>query len=58
MYLQVSCHFMSLVSLVLDIRLNTVTFKSFTVSGTEIFVYESLILLRLPLDLFILILSE
>ena len=48
MPLQVSCHFMCLVSLVLDIRLNTLTFKSFTVSGTQIFAYGSLILLQLP----------
>ena len=57
MHLQVSCHFMCLVSLVLDIRLNTVTFKSFPVSGTQIFAYGLLILLQLPLHLFILILK-
>ena len=52
MHLQVSCQFMCLVSLVLDIRLNTLTFKSFTVSGTQIFAYGSLMLLQLPLHLF------
>ena len=46
-----------LVSLVLDIRLNTLTFKSFTTSGTHIFAYESLILLQLPLHLLVLILK-
>ena len=34
-----SCHFINLVSLVLDIRLNTLTFKSFITSGTQIFAY-------------------
>ena len=37
--LQVSCHSIYLVSLVLDIRLNTLTFKFFTISGTQIFAY-------------------
>ena len=37
---------MCLVSLVLNIRLNTLTFKSFATSGTHIFAYGSLILLR------------
>ena len=49
---------MNLVSLVLDIRLNTLTFKSFTASGTQIFEYGLLILLQLPLNLFILILKR
>ena len=57
MHLQVSCCFMCLVSLVLDIRLNTLTFKSFTVSGTQHFAYGLLMLLQLPLNLFILILK-
>ena len=35
-HLQVSCHFMCLVSLVNVSKLNTLTFKSFTVSGTQI----------------------
>ena len=34
LHLHVSCHFMGLVSLVLEIRLNTLKFKSFTTSGT------------------------
>ena len=55
MHLHVSCHFMHLVSLVLDIRLNTLTFKSFMTSGTQIFAYGLLMLLQLPLHLFILI---
>ena len=37
-HLHVSCHSMCLVSLVIDIRLNTLTFKFFTTSGTQIFV--------------------
>ena len=57
MHLQVSCHFMCLVSLVLEIRLNTLTFKSFIVSGTQIFAYGLLMLLQSPLHLFILILK-
>ena len=48
MHLQVLCHFMCLVSLVLDIKLNTLTFKYFTVSGIQIFAYGSLMLLQLP----------
>ena len=43
---------MCLVSLVNVIKLNTLTFKTFTVSGTQIFAYGSLILLQLPLYLF------
>ena len=57
MHLQVSCHFICLISLVYDIRLNTLTFKYLTVSGTQIFAYELLMLLLLPLHLFILILK-
>ena len=57
MHLQVSCDFMCLVSLVLDIRLNNLRFKSFIISGTQIFAYGLLILLQLPLHLFILILK-
>ena len=48
---------MCLVSLVLDIRLNTLTFESFTVSGTQIFAYGLLMLLQLLLHLFISILK-
>ena len=35
--LHVSCYFMCLVLLVLDIKLNTLRLKSFTTSGTHIF---------------------
>ena len=45
LHLQVSCHSMCLVSLVLGIRLNTLTFKFFITSGTQIFAQRSLILL-------------
>ena len=56
-HLHVSCHCICLVSLVLYIRLNTLIFKFFTISGTQIFEYGSLILLQLPLHLLILILK-
>ena len=56
-HLQVSCHFINLVSLGFDIRLNALTFKSFMTSGTQIFAYGLLILLQLPSYLFILILK-
>ena len=48
---------MCLASLVLDIRLNTLTFKFFTTSGTHIFPYGSLMLLQLPPYLLALILK-
>ena len=35
----VSCHYINVVSLVLDIRLNTLTFTFFAISGTQIFAY-------------------
>ena len=54
--LQVSCHSICLVSLVLENRLNTLTFMVLTTSGTHNLAYVSLILLQLPLHLFILIL--
>ena len=38
-HLQVSCHSINLVLLVLDIRLDTLTFKLFTASGTQVFAY-------------------
>ena len=44
LHLHISCHFMRLVSLVLDIRLNTLTFKFFITSGTQIFTYGSRLL--------------
>ena len=56
LHLQVSCHSMCLVSLVLDIKLNTLTFLFLTTSGTHNLAYESLIVLQLTLHLFFLIL--
>ena len=58
LHLHVSSHSMCIVSLVLDIRLNTLTFKFFTTSGTHIFAYGSLILLQLQLHLLVLILKR
>ena len=57
LHLHVSCHFICLASLVLYIRLSTLTFKFFTKSGTHIFAYGSLILLPLPPHLLVLILK-
>ena len=57
LHLHVSCHFMCLFSLVLDIILNSLTFKFSTTSGTHIFVCGSLILLQLQLHLLVLILK-
>ena len=45
-----------LVSLVLDIKLNTLTFMFLMVSGTYYLPYGSLIVLQLPLHLFIVML--
>ena len=45
---------MYLVSLVLEIRLSTLTFMFLTTSGTRNVAYGSLILLQLPLHLLIL----
>ena len=56
LYLQVSCHSLCLVSLVLDIRLNTLTFMFLTTSETHNLAYGLLILLQRPFYLFILIL--
>ena len=56
LHLQVSYHSICLVSLVLDIRLNTLTFVSLTTSGTHNLAYGPLKLLQLPLHVFILIL--
>ena len=56
LHLQVSCISICLVSLVLDIRLNTLTFIFLTTLGTHNFSCGSLILLQLPLHLFISIL--
>ena len=54
LHLQFSCYYMYLVSLVLDVRLNTLPFKFLTISGTHTFAHGSLILLQLLLHLFIL----
>ena len=56
-HLEVSCHSIYLVSLILDIRLNTLTFMLLITSGTHTIAYGSLISLRLPLHLFTLILQ-
>ena len=48
---------MCFLTLVLDIKLNTPTFKFFKISGTHNFAYRSLILLELPLHLLVLILK-
>ena len=57
MHLQVSCHIICLVSLILDIKLNTLTFMFLATSGTHNLAYGSLILLQLTLHLFTLILE-
>ena len=41
LHVQVSCHFIYLVSLVLDIRLNTLMFMFLTTLGTHNFAYGS-----------------
>ena len=51
LHLQVWCNFIYLVSLVLDIRLNALTFMFLTTSDADNFEYGSLILLQLPLHL-------
>ena len=57
LHLHVSCHFMCLVSLVLDIRLKTLTFIFLITSGTHIFACGSLILLQVPLHVLVLLLK-
>ena len=57
LHLHVSCHSVCLVSLVLNIRLNTLTFMFLITSGTHLFAYGSLLLLQLPLHLLVLILK-
>ena len=52
--LQVSCHFMYLLSLVLEIRLNILTFMFLTTSGTHSVAYKSLVLFQRTLHLLIL----
>ena len=58
MHLQVSCHLICLVSLIIFIKLNTLTSMFFIVSGTHNLAYGSLILLQFPLHLFTLTLKD
>ena len=51
LHLQISCHFIYFVWLVLEIRLNTLRFMFLTILGKHNFAYRSLILLQLPLKL-------
>ena len=51
--MHVAYHSMCLVSLVLDIKLNTLTFKFLITSGTHNFAYGLLLLLQLPLHLLV-----
>ena len=48
---------MCLVLLVLDIKLNTLTFKLFTTSETHNFAHGSFVLLQIPMNLLVLILK-
>ena len=48
MHLQVSCQTICLVSLILDIKLNTLTFMFLMISGTHNLAYGLLIPLQLP----------
>ena len=57
LHLHVSCHFMCLISLDLDIKLNTLTFMFLIRSGTHISAYGSVILLQLLPHLLVLILK-
>ena len=57
LHFHISCYSICLVSLVLDIRLKTLTFKFFTTSATPIFSYGPLTLLQLPPHLLVLILK-
>ena len=52
LHLQVSCHFISRFSFVLDIRLNNLIFMFLLTSGIHNLAYGSLILLQLPVHLF------
>ena len=56
--LHIPWHYMGFVLLVLDMRLNTLTFKFFITSGTYIYACGSLILLQLPLNLLVFMLKE
>ena len=58
LYLNGSCHSIYLVSLLLNIKLSTLTFMFLITSGTHIFAYGSLILLQLLLHLLVLILKD
>ena len=51
LHLQALCYFTCFVSLVFDIRLNTLTFMFLATSGIHNFAYGSLMLLQLPLHL-------
>ena len=57
LHLHVSCHSICLVSLVLDIKLNTLTFRILPTSGTQSFAWGLLILFQLLLNLLVLILK-
>ena len=57
LHLHVSYHSICLVSLVFDIRLNSLMFKFFITSGAQIFAYRSLISLQLSLQLLVLMLK-
>ena len=57
LHLHISTNFICLVSLIVDIRLNTLTFKFLATSGTRNFAYGLLILLLLPVHLPVLILK-
>ena len=53
MHLQISCHIICLVSVILNIKLNALTLMFLIMSGTHNFEYVSLILLQLPSTTFI-----
>ena len=57
-HLQVSCHMICLVSLILVIRLNTLTLIFLVMSGTHNLANGSLIVLQDPLHLFTLIMDK
>ena len=48
MHLQICCHIICLVSFILEIKLNALTFMFLIMSGTHNLSYGSLILLQLP----------
>ena len=55
LHLQVSCNFMYIVLLAVEIRLYPFTFVFLITSGTHDFAYGSLMLLQVPLHLFIIL---